>query len=174
MMIVGGVSTGEAAEKKCPACGGELFVFEPPASIHGIDRSALPSACRRCGQLSVGSTALPLPPVFPKACGIAAEAARQAEAAREQLLHDPDARIEKYFDAVYRKGFVDGLSRAAAYFTHHAKEGRLRRLRRLWARARMTHRSGTVEIRMAESLFAEFNDLITLSAPRGDGNAEGP
>src|SRR5579859_7857721 len=121
MMIVGGVSTGEAAEKKCPACGGELFVFEPPASIHGIDRSALPSACRRCGQISIGSTALAIPSVFPKARGIAEEAARQAKTAREQLVHDPEGRIEKYFDAVYRKGFVDGLSRAAAYFTHHAK-----------------------------------------------------
>jgi hypothetical protein len=157
----------------CSACGGELFRFEPPPSIEKIDRSALPTACRRWGRICVGGTVLTFPSAFQKQAGaIADEAARQGQRARSELLADPNARIEKYFDSVYRKGFVDGLSRAIAYFTHHAKEGRLKRLRRLWADANKTQSAAAAEVHMPLSAFFEFDDLLTMSAVRREDHAQ--
>jgi hypothetical protein len=158
------------SSRTCRACGGELFRFEPPASIRGVERSALPTACQRCGQICVDGTPLAFPPAFQeKVAGIAEESARQARLARQQLLSDPAVRVEKYFDHVYRTGFVHGFVRALAWFTHQAKEGRLRRLRRIWRAADRSPSTAEVEIRMSPEAYSEFERLIELDVfARGD------
>jgi hypothetical protein len=161
------------SSRTCRACGGELFRFEPPASIRGVERSALPTACQRCGQICVDGAPLAFPPAFQeKVAGIAEESARQARLARQQLLSDPAVRVEKYFDHVYRTGFVHGFVRALAWFTHYAKEGRLRRLRRIWRDSAKSPSPTQVETRMPPEAFSEFDRLIEMDWFARGSNAE--
>ena len=161
--------------KTCAACGGDLFQFEPPSSIKGIDSTALPAACRRCGQISVSGKPLRFPPAFQqKVAGIAEEAARQGQVAQRELIADPNLRVEKYFAEVYRTGFLHGFTRALAWFTHYGKEGRLTRLRRLWSSAEKNEISPLVEIRMQPTEFDEFNQLLAMSALAREEHAQGP
>lgn len=168
-------AAGTHRSKPCSACGGDLFQFEPPAAIRSVDREAFPTACRRCGQICVEGKPLPFPPAFrQKVAGIAEEAALQAQSARQKLLSDPAVRVEKYFDHVYRAGFVHGFVRALAWFTHNAKEGRLKRLRGLWRDTAKTHEAQDVHIRMRHEAFLEFDRLLERDvAPRGE-HAQGP
>jgi hypothetical protein len=157
-------------KKTCAACGGELFQFTPPPSIRGVSTPLLPTACRRCGQICIEGTPLSFPESFERrVAGIAEEAAHQGQLAREQLVTDPNVRVEKYFDHVYRTGFVHGFMRALAWFSHQVKEGRLKRLRRLWRDAERSRTEGGVEIRMSAAAVTEFDHLMEMDVlPRGE------
>jgi hypothetical protein len=150
-------------KKTCAACGGELFQFTPPASIKGVCASLLPTACRRCGQICLEGTPLALPEALERSvAAIAEEAARQGQLACAELVTHPNSRVEKYFDHVYRTGFVHGFLRALAWFTHQVKEGRLKRLRRLWREAVRRQESGSVDVQMTAAAFAEFDHLMQM------------
>lgn len=69
----------------------------------------------------------------------AEEAERAGVEAHEGLIGDPERRVVSWFSRVYRRGYMHGFFRALAYATHHAKEGRLRRIRSLWDEA--SHRT---------------------------------
>lgn len=150
-------------KKTCAACGGELFQFTPPPSIRAVRTPLLPTACRRCGQICIEGTPLALPEALERnVAGIAEEAARQGQLARAELVTNPNVRVEKYFDHVYRTGFVHGFVRALAWFTHQVKEGRLKRLRRLWRDAERIEETGSVDVRMSAAAFAEFDHLMEM------------
>jgi len=60
-----------------------------------------------------------------------ADGAKPAAALAKEGMEEGD-RVEHWFGSVYRSGYVHGFFRAMAYAKHHAKEGRLFRLRKLW------------------------------------------
>lgn len=163
-------------KKTCTACGGELLQFTPPPAIRGVRAVLLPTACRRCGQICIEGTPLALPAALERSvAGIADEAARQGQRARRELVSDPNARVEKYFDHVYRTGFVHGFVRALAWCSHEMKEGRLRRLRRLWRDAERSECAEAVEIRMSAAAAAEIDRLMEMDVvPGGDHGAGHP
>lgn len=147
----------------CDVCGGEFLRFQPPPGVRGVDRTLLPSICRRCGRVFVDGKVVPLSfEASAKIGQVANEAHRHGKEARAKLLSDPDARIEKYFDQVYRAAFVHGFTRAAAYFSQFPKEGRLRRLRAIWDRARTSYSSLEAVVRMDLEAFQEFCQLLLM------------
>jgi hypothetical protein len=169
------VAAGMHRSKPCAACGGDIVQFEPPASIQSVDRAALPTACRRCGQICVNGKPLRFSQALrQQVTGIAEEAASQGRSARQKLLSDPAIRVEKYFDHVYRTGFVHGFVRALAWSTHQTKEGRLKRLRRLWQGSLKISGPTEVEIRMRPEVFLEFQQLIDWDGPLRGEHAQGP
>jgi hypothetical protein len=164
-----------ATPPHCEACGGALVVFEPPASMKSLDRSRLPTACRRCGQFTIEGKRVSLDSTVQRPVeAVSEEAARRGAEARAQLLANPGLRIEKYFDQVYRAAFAHGVLRAAAWFAPQAKEGRLKRLRQLWQSADWSTSVGDVEIRMQPEAFVEFNQLIEMPGVSRGQDAQGP
>lgn len=163
-------------KKTCAACGGELFRFTPPPAIRGVRAALLPTACRRCGQIYIEGTPLAFPASVERSvAAIADEAARQGQRARAELVADPNTRVEKYFDHVYRTGFVHGFVRALAWCSHEMKQGRLRRLRRLWRDAERSEGADGVEIRMPAMAADEIDRLMEMDVvPRGDHGAGHP
>ena len=160
-------------KKTCAACGGELFQFTPPPSIKGVRAPLLPTACRRCGQICIEGTPLAFPAEIQQSvAAVADEAARQGQLARSGLVTNPNVRVEKYFDHVYRTGFVHGFVRALAWFSHQMKEGRMKRLRRLWRDAERHAEAGHVELRLSAAAIAEIDHLMELElVPRGGHGA---
>lgn len=152
-------------------CGGKLYRFDVPANVRGVDQEKLPTVCRRCGEIRIAGKIVALPAEFGvQAAKMAEEAARYAGEAREGLVNDPDARVEKYFDNVYRAGYAAGFVRAAAFFSHENRQGRIRRLRVLWHNIRVVRLPGLggVSVGMAAEEYAEFDQLINIGAPRGN------
>jgi len=119
----------------CPRCGSDRrFAFEANREgSRGTVAAGLPVVCRACGQITVNDQPVSFPVEFEQQAKGLAEA---ADAAGQEALHalqvDPNIAIPAYFARVYRKAYLDGFFRAMGYALHHAKEGRLRRLRELW------------------------------------------
>jgi len=111
-----------------------------------------------------------------------AEAAELAgkEARKELEDEDPKAmRIEKYFANVYERGYLDGFFRCLAFYQHHAKEGRIRRMRELWSEAVEVadRRPGKHDLRgvlLPVEAYTEFEKLLTLSVAPEKPNAQDP
>jgi hypothetical protein len=111
-------------------CGGEIYQFD---SGHPKVSGNFPGACRRCGAVWINGERVNLGPAMEKAMASAAdEAASNGKMAEYALTHLPEERIDAWFQKVYHTGYTHGFFRALAYFQHHAKEGRLIRLRKLW------------------------------------------
>ena len=118
----------------CSRCGSKrLFRFEPGQGVRVGPDAVLPEVCRDCGLTMVGGVHLLLPPELEVATKkLAIAAAEVGKETREQIMADPDARVEKYFTRVYERGYLDGFIRAFAFFKHETKEGRLARVKKLW------------------------------------------
>lgn len=162
----------ESVPSRCTTCDGPLFHFEPPNAVKpfGIDR--LPTVCRRCGQICIEGQ--PVRKTVSPSLPVPEQAARSGRVVREQLLTDPEAGVEKYFAGVYRSAYLEGFVRALAHFTHSSKEGRLARLRRLWAPAEIDDRSTFVEIRMTHHEFREFKYLLEMTVSSQGAHAQDP
>jgi len=159
---------------ECLKCGGPLFQFEAPASVPGIEKSELPTACRRCGEIAIGGKPIPFPESFQgQVADIAEAASKEAASARAAIVSDPNIRVERYFANVYRSGFMHGFFRALGYFQHHGKEGRLKRLREIWNVA--THADADdsgVMISMPATMYSEFKQLLELSVVPRETHAQ--
>jgi len=95
---------------------------------------------------------------------VTSEAASIGKEARKELEQDPGTRIEKWFSVVYQRGYLHGFFRALAYFQHHAKEGRLVRLRELWDEAQCCNGAGNDPVVMFDpEAYNEFEQLLRLS-----------
>ena len=163
----------------CGRCGSDrLYQFEASPTVR-VEASPLPLVCRGCGVITIDGEAIQLPQALEcQAMEVAEAAAHAGEQAREQLEEeDPTAtRIEKYFENVYRKGYLDGFFRCLAFFRHNSKEGRLRRMRELWdagspccsTSVDSIDRQGKL---LAEGAYTEFEQLLHLSAVPGETDA---
>lgn len=142
---------------KC-SCGGPIFQFEPgPGGAKGV---SYPQVCRLCGEMKIDGEVLHLPEGFKdKMAGVAEEAAKHASRVKQELMGDPESRIESYFSRVYRAGYLHGFFLALAYFKHHAREGRLVRLRFLWKILRRRIPRLSIE---DSGFIAEFDALMSL------------
>ena len=110
-------------------------------------------------------------------CFAIPSAQAQAEMS-EQDLADV-ARIEAYFNNVYRKAFIDGFFRCLAFYQHQEKEGRIRRLREIWDTGSQSGRRhpGKPEQRgilLDVELYTEFDQLLRLSSAPEKPNAPSP
>jgi hypothetical protein len=162
----------------CERCGSErLFQFEASPSVK-VAAAPLPLVCRQCGQITIGGQVVPLPEAMEKQAMEMAEAAELAgKDTREELEQDKDLRIEKYFENVYRRAYLDGFFRCLAFYQHQAKEGRLVRLRELWEAGddcwRVESHPGKGRL-MSPEAYTEFEQLLTLSAIPEKPNAKDP
>ena len=66
-----------------------------------------------------------------------------SEKAAREISEDPETRVQKYFENVFKWAFSEGFVRAYAYFRHKAKEGRLKRIKELWAQGSIDYYKGT-------------------------------
>jgi hypothetical protein len=157
----------------CARCGSQrLFQFE--ASKSAVVPETLPLVCRDCGQISIGGTAVHFPPAMEQHAKDLAELAGVAgKEAKEELLADPDQRIEIYFANVYRRAYLEGFWRALLFWRHNGKEGRLRRVRELWGDHRpmaQLAESVRIAIDLPKTAYDELRQLLEL----GDHHAPRP
>jgi len=161
----------------CSRCGSDrLYQFE---ASQGVELAApLPLVCRQCGQICVGGVAVALPEALEtQAMGMAEAAAEAGSKTRLELEEDDpqEIRIEKYFANVYQKAYLDGFFRCLAFYQHQAKEGRLVRLRELWAAGdncwRVESHPGKGRLMTTEA-YTEFEQLLNLSAAPEKPNAQ--
>ncbi len=118
-----------------------------------------------CGRIYLRGREVPLPEAIRKALLEAtAEAAKSGKEARESLEVDSGQRIERWFSVVYHRGYLHGFFRALAYFQHHAKEGRLVRLRHLWDEGvHCTDDDVNHVVMFTPEEYNEFEQLLRLS-----------
>jgi hypothetical protein len=118
----------------CTRCGSDkLFRFEASKDVR-IQASDLPVVCRACGQMMLRGEPLAFPPELEQQAKGFAELAEEAgKAAVSDLEEDPGIKIAAYFSNVAKKAYLEGFFRAVAFFRSNPKEGRIKRLRDLWA-----------------------------------------
>lgn len=114
----------------------------------------LPVGCRTCGTIFLEGVEL-----APKTgAGNPKEVSLKAV---EDLMKDPIADIVSYFSRVYQAGYRDAVSRSIAYFSHQRKEGRLRRIRRLWKGVTvLTNGKSESIVTMPKGTHKEISDLL--------------
>ena len=171
----------------CARCGATKnfqFRADARASKFAVDENTLPLVCRGCGLITVAGVALQFPEAFERNAMEMAEAASTAaqtavaeisEAASKEQGNG--VRLEKYFTKVYREAYLDGFLRAVAFYSHHTKEGKLKRLRELWAERNVLAKHTfiespagespkkvveTVSISIDSGVYEEFNQLMML------------
>lgn len=161
----------------CFRCGSErIFQFEAKASTP-IAAADLPRVCRDCGVIAVGDEVLDLPEVLSRpVTELAEEALAKGKEGRQGLEKlaqtDSAARIEGYMSSFYKAAYLDGFFRALVFFRHHAKEGRLYRLRELWKKIESKREeNGAVVVSFRELAYKEFCQLLFLSISPGEFNA---
>jgi hypothetical protein len=148
-------------KRTCASCGGELFQFTALPSIKGVSPPLLPTACRRCGEICIDGTPLRLDEGFERrVAAVDEQAALQGRLACEELVAEANERIANAFAGAYRTGYVSGLIRALEWLKHEMKEGRLKRLRRLWRDAERVESDKAVDVRLSPAAFTEFDRLI--------------
>lgn len=159
----------------CLRCGSDrLFQFEASrarSDVPGrpaVPPAELPVVCRHCGHIMIGGKSVPLPdPLEIQAKTMAEQAHQVAEETRQQLLKNPDGRIEGYFQNVYRRAFLDGFWRAIAFTRHNTKIGRVKRLRELWGafgQIETRRDAGGMVVHLFVPLkeYTEFKELLHL------------
>lgn len=156
----------------CARCGSDrLFQFEADAaaSKRAVNPKAFPLVCRGCGQIVVDGIPLVFPEAFEaQAKDLAEAAAKAGQDAVAELANDPNTRVDRYFQRVYRSAYLDGFLRCLAFYQHNVKEGKLKRLRELWSR--MIKDRGKEEGARPEAtvlvifndIYDEFDQLMTL------------
>ncbi len=157
----------------CPRCkSNRSFQFE--STQGGVVPEQLPLVCRDCGLISIGGTAVLFPKELEQQAKTLANLAVEAgQAAKDDLLADPEQRIEAYLANVYRRGYLEGFWRALLFWRHEGKEGRLRRVRELWREHRpFAHLAGAprIAIEMPQAAYDELRQLLEL----GDHHAPRP
>lgn len=163
--------------KTCSRCGKDrLYRFQPSGPL---PEAQLPVVCRDCGLITVDGKPVGLPPeIEQQAVSLATEASKSADEAAAELEQQPELteqdRIRQYMGRFYSKAYLDGFFRALAFFRHHAKEGRIRRIRKIWSSARIDIPRGSsdVVVRLDGDLYTEFEQLLYLST-QGSGDATG-
>jgi len=162
----------------CPNCGSpRLYQFESKRPT----QAPLPIVCRSCGRITIGGEPIDLPEVLAGPIRELAESSAGAgvdgRAALEELAKaDSSVRIEQYMAKFYRAAYLDGFFRALAFFRHHAKEGRLRRLRDLWNQIhnREFLSASVVTVVMSEVEYTEFEQLLNLNVLPGAADVARP
>jgi hypothetical protein len=162
----------------CPSCGGELYQFQAGLGVKAVPAEELPTACRRCGQIALAGKPFVFPEGFQERVAALVDdlAKQESSEARKSILTDPQTRIDAYFNRVYKRGYFDGFMRALAYFQHHAKEGRLVRLRKLWSRFKRSPSAGGIVVEMTKAEYTEFDQLLHLGVvevPHVEGPSHG-
>lgn len=161
----------------CSRCGSErLYQFEASPSVR-VQPPTLPLVCRSCGLITIGGEPVRLPEALEtQARDMAEAAATTGKETAEAIADDPNVRVEKYFENVYRKAYLDGFFRALAFYNHVAKEGRLVRMRELWRAARVDIPRGSsdVVVHIDADLYTEFEQLLHLGAAPEIINATSP
>lgn len=148
-------------KKTCASCGGELFQFSPLAGIKGLSMPLLPTACRRCGEICIEGTPLVQGERLERrVAAVDEQAAHQGRIACAELVAQANDRIRNAFAGAYRAGYVSGLIRALEWLKHEMKEGRLKRLRRLWRGAERIESDKAVDVRLSTAAVREFDQLI--------------
>ena len=155
---------------RCPRCNcGELVQFQSKGKA---DR--LPQVCRSCSCIVIDGRALTLPEGFEDAALEMVDAsAHAAKKAREGLEKDPEQRIEDYMARRYREAYMDGFVRALAWWTHHGKEGRLKRLREIWDKCvtRIDPNEYEVGFFIPKAAYTEFEQLLHMSPGATNGQS---
>lgn len=160
---------------RCPRCDqGDLVQFQAQRVVPA-DR--LPQVCRSCSAIVVDGRLLKLPEAFEaQALEMVDASAQAATAARRELEGDPEQRIEEYMANYYRAAYLDGFVRALAWWTHHGKEGRLKRIRELWNASvddncwRVESHPGRGRL-MTPEAYTEIEQLLNLSPGEPHGQS---
>lgn len=152
----------------CTRCGHEkVFQFEGGQGARA--GAALPQVCRSCGLITVSGVEVSFPPELEaQAKNLAEISAAAAASTKEEIIADPDHRIDAYLKTFYERAYLDGFFRALAYFRHDAKVGRLKRLRELWMSAeRATDHGPVTKISMEVAVYDELQQLLELGGSDG-------
>lgn len=155
----------------CPRCSSErLFQFEADKGLPAPVGN-LPTVCRDCGLVLINGSPVQFPAELEAQVKSLAEASAAVGAdAVKALERDPGLHIGRYFERVYRNGYLSGFWRALLFYRHNSREGRIKRLRELWKRLPYQHR---MEADPATSkVYAEIDQLLALGDHHGPGPAD--
>lgn len=160
---------------ECTRCKStRLFQFEVNRDVRSKPTS-LPVVCRDCGQLMLDGAPLALPADLEATAKNLAQAATEAGArAAVEVMQQPETPIAAYFARHYRDAYLDGFFRALVYSRHHAKEGRLHRMRELWTHINVLAiplYSDDIECHLPPAVYDEFRRLLFMGMP-GDPDAK--
>ena len=159
---------------KCSRCSSERsyqFEASPSARSRPTD-SELPVMCRDCGLISIGGKPVALPEQLEQAArGMADAESLEVPKAVGEINEITEAEwVETYMSKFFRTAYLEGFFRALAFFRHDAKEGRLKRLRKLWGKLKIEgHGEGRfVHIEFDRDTYTEFEQLIHLGSSPGN------
>ena len=158
---------------QCGECSGDLY--QPESGDRRIPKAEVPAVCRRCGAVWVRGGLVNLPQKLRDSMVEMIPAVEKAAAEQYSAAHiDPDKKAVRWFKNVYIKGYQNGFFRALAYFKHHAKEGRLVRMRTLWSSfyAHEIEHSGEWVVTMGPDGYNEFCQLLNLHGARNAKSQE--
>jgi len=155
----GGPGRVGGQDRKCQECGGELYHFRSgDGRVEGV---SFPVSCRWCGRIYLHGREVNLPDVIRQSMVDLAEKSSQSSIAAEKALTS-GGKIQAWFSTVYHRGYLHGFFRSLAYFQHHAKEGRLKRLRELWHESSHFPDGGAEVVRFDSRSYNEFERLLQL------------
>lgn len=115
----------------CPDCGSPLIEI-----YKACRRIRTPAQmCTVCHTLWFNGEKTSLPEEWDKKYpNVAQRADDVSEKIVREALEDSGFRAKKYFERVFMWAFSEGFTRAYAIFRHSFREGRMKRIRHLWAK----------------------------------------
>lgn len=148
---------GSIDKGHCQDCNGPLIEFYP---VGDVRVTKTPHYCAECKVLWFGEDKVELPDRMRELTPSVSDSIKEAsQKAAEDLQNDPHSRVQHYFENVFKWAFTEGFVRAYAYFRHKFKEGRLKRIRELWAAGNVDYYKGTFGgLKLSE--FKELDKLI--------------
>jgi len=141
----------------CPDCDSKTVRLYPPDKR----LSNLPSYCDTCEILWIDGERVEPVEEFKNQFKAVDECAKAAAGTiKEELLANPEERIQQYFERVFNWAFSEGFVRSYMYVRFKMKEGRMVRIRELWEKGKVDHYTGKFSGLSVEEL-RELDRLIT-------------
>ena len=161
----------------CSRCGADrLYQFVATPRPQARPAAAeLPLVCRSCGLITIDGQEVNLPEKLERAAKSMIETQESAIAAGvSDLEKEPEQDIEGYMRGFYTAAYLEGFFRALAFFSHDAKEGRIRRLRVLWALRELIYVDAYAEttVSLPTKAYNEFVQLLHLNSVPGEDDAK--
>lgn len=148
----------------CPECGSPLIEI-----YKACRRIRTPAQmCTVCHKLWFNGEKTELPDDWDRRYP---NVAKRAEEVSDQIvleaLDDPSFRARKYFERVFMWAFSEGFTRAYAIFRHNFREGRMKRIREIWkkAKVRQVDWDEMVVEGLSTKEVEELSRLINLGKP---------
>lgn len=114
----------------CPDCGIQVFPLYDPNDKR---LTCLPAYCTQCEVLWIdGEKTVPTKDFQAQFKNVLELSKEAGEKTKDEILQNPEIRIQKYFERVFRWAFAEGFMRAYIFIKYKMKEGRLKRMREIW------------------------------------------